>query len=83
LAVTPSAISSWDPTARVATWRDTCLFERINHALITVDRERAGRQVSPSAAIIGRPGPLMAPAPTAGFCDIVAKKCFIVTLPHI
>jgi hypothetical protein len=25
----------------------------------------------------------MAPAPTAGFCDIVAKKCFIVTLPHI
>ena len=29
-----------------------CLFERINHALVMVDRERAGREASPSAAII-------------------------------
>jgi len=33
-------------------WRDTCLFERINHALVMIDREHAGRQASPSAAII-------------------------------
>jgi transposase len=35
-----------------ATWRDACLFEKINHALVMVDRERIGRQASPSAAII-------------------------------
>ena len=33
-------------------FRDTCLFERINHALVMADRERAGRDPSPSAAII-------------------------------
>jgi transposase len=35
-----------------AAWRDGCVFERINHAPIIVDRERVGRQASPSAAII-------------------------------
>src|SRR3982074_1829999 len=35
-----------------ATWRDACLFEKINHALVIADRERIGRQASPSATII-------------------------------
>jgi transposase len=44
------------PKSTVFHWfsvfRDTCLFERINHALVVADRERAGREASPSAAII-------------------------------
>jgi transposase len=36
----------------VRTWRDACVFERINHALAMVDRERVGREACPSAAII-------------------------------
>jgi transposase len=35
-----------------AAWRDICLFERINHTLVIADRERMGRQASPSAAIL-------------------------------
>jgi transposase len=35
-----------------ATWRDACVFERINHALVMADRERVERDASPSAAII-------------------------------
>ena len=35
-----------------ATWRDTGLFERMNHLLVMADRERVGREASPSAAII-------------------------------
>ena len=38
-----------------STWRNEGLFERINHALVTADRERAGRPPSPSAAIIDSP----------------------------
>ncbi len=33
-------------------WRDTGLFETINHALVMADRERAGREASPSAAVL-------------------------------
>jgi len=33
-------------------WRDDGRFERINHALVMADRERIGRDASPSAAII-------------------------------
>jgi transposase len=33
-------------------WRDAGLFERINHLLVMIDREREGREVSPSAAVI-------------------------------
>lgn len=44
------------PKSTVFHWfcvfRDTCLFEKINHALVIADRERAGREASPSAAII-------------------------------
>ena len=35
-----------------AEWRDTGLFQRINHALVMADRERAGREASPTGAII-------------------------------
>jgi len=34
-----------------ALWRDTGLFERINHLLVMADRERVGREASPSAAV--------------------------------
>ena len=33
-------------------WRDTGLFTRINHHLVLVDRERVGREASPSAAVL-------------------------------
>ncbi len=35
-----------------ALWRDTGLFERINHLLVMADRERVGRAASPSAAVL-------------------------------
>jgi putative transposase len=35
-----------------AAWRDTGLFEKINHALLMQDRERVGRQASPTACVI-------------------------------
>ena len=35
-----------------SSWRDTGLFERINHALVMADRERVGREASPSAAVL-------------------------------
>lgn len=35
-----------------AAWRDEGLFERINHALLMLDRERVGREASPSAGVI-------------------------------
>ena len=35
-----------------ARWRDTGLFERLNHLLVVADRERVGREASPSAAVI-------------------------------
>jgi transposase len=33
-------------------WRDAGLFERINHLLVMLDRERKGREASPSAGVI-------------------------------
>ncbi len=35
-----------------AEWRDTGQFERMNHLLVMADRERLGREPSPSAAVI-------------------------------
>src|SRR5215208_2074313 len=35
-----------------ALWRDTGLFERMNHLLAMADRERVGREASPSAAVL-------------------------------
>jgi transposase len=33
-------------------WRDTGVFEAINHLLVMADRERVGREASPSAAVL-------------------------------
>src|SRR3954453_15909354 len=35
-----------------SSWRDTGLFERLNHRLVLADRERVGREASPSAAVL-------------------------------
>ena len=35
-----------------ARWRDTGLFETLNHLLVMADRERIGREASPSAAVL-------------------------------
>jgi transposase len=35
-----------------ALWRDTGVFETLNHLLVMADRERVGREASPSAAVI-------------------------------
>ena len=40
----------------IAIWRAACVFEKINDALVVVDRERVGRKASPSAAIIESQG---------------------------
>jgi transposase len=46
----PTDLPPWSTVYRwFAAWRDICLFERINHALVIADRERMGRQ-----ATIGR-----------------------------
>ena len=49
----PTDLPPWSTVYRwFAAWRDACVFERINHALVMADRERIGREASPSAAII-------------------------------
>lgn len=49
----PSDFPPWATVYRwFAAWRDGCVFEKLNHALVMIDRERAGREASPSAAII-------------------------------
>src|SRR3954464_10204163 len=49
----PTDLPPWPTVYRwFAAWRDRGLFETINHALGTADRERVGREASPSAAII-------------------------------
>jgi len=49
----PTDFPPWATVYRwFAAWRDGCLFERINHALVIVDRERSGREASPSAGVI-------------------------------
>jgi transposase len=35
-----------------ARWRDTGLFEKMNHMLVVADRERVGREASPSAVVL-------------------------------
>ena len=44
------------PKSTVFDWfssfRDRCVFEKLNFALVAIDRERVGREASPSAAII-------------------------------
>ena len=49
----PNDLPPWETIYRwFAVWRDDGRFERINHALVMADRERVGRNASPSAAII-------------------------------
>ena len=49
----PSDFPPWSTVYRwFAAWRDAGVFERINHSLVMADRERVGREASPSAAII-------------------------------
>ncbi len=49
----PSDFPPWQTVYRwFAAWRDQGVFETINHVLVMVDRERVGREASPSAAII-------------------------------
>src|SRR3954467_15958971 len=49
----PTDLPPWPTVYRwFAAWRDRGLFETINHALVTADRERVGREASPRAAII-------------------------------
>src|SRR6267142_1037026 len=47
----PNDLPPWGTIYRwFAAWRDEGRFERINHALVMADRERVGRDASPSAA---------------------------------
>ena len=49
----PTDLPPWSTVYRwFATWRDSCVFEKINHMVVMADRERAGRAASPTAAII-------------------------------
>jgi len=49
----PSDLPPWSTVYRwFAKFRDEGCFEKINHALVMVDRERTGRQSSPTGAII-------------------------------
>jgi len=49
----PSDLPPWQTVYRwFAAWRDDGRLEAINHALVMADRERVGREPSPSAAII-------------------------------
>ena len=49
----PNDLPPWGTIYRwFAVWRDDGRFERINLALVMADRERVGRDASPSAAII-------------------------------
>jgi transposase len=49
----PSDFPPWRTVYRwFAAWRDDGLFERVNHALVLADRERSGREASPTAAVI-------------------------------
>jgi transposase len=49
----PSDLPPWGTIYRwFAAWRADGRFERINHALVMADRERVGRDASPTAAII-------------------------------
>jgi len=49
----PGDFPPWRTVYRwFAAWRDKGVFEKINHALVMADRERVGREASPSAAII-------------------------------
>ena len=48
----PKHLPPWSTVYRwFAAWRDACLFEKINHALVITDRERSARSQSFAAII--------------------------------
>jgi putative transposase len=50
----PDSFPPWRTVHRwFARLRDGGVFEAINHHLVMLDRERAGREASPTAAVIG------------------------------
>lgn len=56
LAPSPPDLPPWSTVYRwFVSWRDACVFEKTNHALVMVDRERVGREASPTAAITASP----------------------------
>jgi len=49
----PSDMPPWQTVyGWFSRFRDSALFEKVNYALVMADRERVGREVSPTAAII-------------------------------
>lgn len=49
----PKDLPPWATVYRwFAAWRDAGRFEAINHALVMADRERVGREASPTGAVI-------------------------------
>jgi putative transposase len=49
----PSDLPPWGTVYRwFVAWRDAAVFEKINHALVMIDRERVGRDASPTAAVL-------------------------------
>jgi transposase len=49
----PAGLPPWSTVYRwFVAWRDAWVFENINHILVMLDRERTGRDASPTAAII-------------------------------
>jgi putative transposase len=49
----PDCFPPWQTVyAWFARWRDAGVWETINHHLVMIDRERVGREASPSAAVI-------------------------------
>ena len=52
----PTDLPPWQTVYRwFAAWRDSGLFETINHALVMSDRERVGREASPRRQARARP----------------------------
>jgi putative transposase len=70
----PSDFPPWSTIYRwFAKFRDEGRFEKINHALIMLDRERIGREACPTAAIIDSQSVTAWPAGLGGFDDAGKK----------
>src|SRR5208337_1480333 len=49
----PGDLPPWSTVYRwFIAWRDACVFEKINYALVMIDRERVGRGATPTAGVI-------------------------------
>ena len=70
----PSDFPPWETIYRCfATFRDEARFEKINHALVMMDRERAGREASPSGAILDSQSVKTTEAAHLRGCETVKK----------